>query len=160
MVAAWSRMTWETSGRISRTCQWHDFEEVVVTKTARFGTWIGSGLWTQVEWITSRGFGAPWVWRFWEVLVGILVGLVVTGTMSDNEWLRKDLNPTSEGWTEKDDLAESGWEDLRREQETQKKVQPGKPWAKLSREGSCQGVMFLKSQGLWGVNISSWLIDI
>lgn len=46
-MTAWSRVTWETSGRISRTCQWHDFEEVVVTKTARLGTWIGSGSWTQ-----------------------------------------------------------------------------------------------------------------
>ena len=56
--------------------------------------------------------------------------------------MRKDLNTTLKGWTEKDDLVENGWEDLRRGQEKQGKVQPEKPWEKLSGgEGSCQGVI-------------------
>lgn len=110
MVTTWSRVTWETSGRISRTCQWHDFEETVVTKIARFGTWISSGPWTQGgvmnqlrAWCSlslmlsrapggdSSGFGVHWYHE-----------------LQEDWWVRKDLNPTFEGRAEKDDLAESG----------------------------------------------------
>ena len=58
-MTAWSGVTWETIGRISRTCQWHDFEEVVVTMTARFGTCIDSGSWTQGGVKNQSGLGAP-----------------------------------------------------------------------------------------------------